>query len=124
MNKKADRIGETNVSNEGCVMQIVEYNNAKDIVVEFQDTYKYRLHTQYHDFKNGKCKNPYFSSVFGHGYLGIDKNGNIPKVAEFKDGRSCTTQEYYIWKAMLQRCFDNKLKERHPTYKDVTCCDR
>lgn len=25
---------------------------------------------------------------------------------------------------MLKRCFDNKLKEKQPTYKDVTCCDR
>ena len=25
---------------------------------------------------------------------------------------------------MLQRCFDNKLKERNPTYKDVTCCKK
>ena len=25
---------------------------------------------------------------------------------------------------MLQRCFDNKLKEKEPTYKDVTCCKR
>ena len=25
---------------------------------------------------------------------------------------------------MLQRCFDNKLKEKHPTYEGVTCCER
>ena len=25
---------------------------------------------------------------------------------------------------MLKRCFDNKYKDRYPTYKDVTCCDR
>ncbi len=27
---------------------------------------------------------------------------------------------YLIWKAMLQRCFDPKLHEKHPTYKDCT----
>ena len=25
---------------------------------------------------------------------------------------------------MLARCFDDKFKEKRPTYKDVTCCDR
>ena len=29
--------------------------------------------------------------------------------------------EYQLWKGMLQRCFDEKLKQRQPTYKDVTC---
>ena len=39
---KIDRTGEANVSNEGCVMKIVEYNNAIDIRVEVQEEHKYR----------------------------------------------------------------------------------
>ena len=87
MSKKTDRIGETNISNEGCVMKIVEYNNRFDITVEFQDEHKYRVHTQYGCFKNGVCKNPFFASVYGYGYLGIDKNGNVPNTTELKDGK-------------------------------------
>ena len=121
---KIDKTGETNISNEGCVMKIVEYNNALDIIVEFQDEHKYRVHAQYKDFKNGQCKNPFYPSVFGHGYLGIDRNGNVPKTYESKDGKSVHTWEYNKWNAMLQRCFDNKLKEKKPTYKDITCCNR
>lgn len=121
---KIDRTGETNVSNEGCIMKIVEYNNANDIIIEFQDVYKYRLHTQYYAFKNGQCKNPFYSSAYGHGYLGVDKNGNVPKVSELKDGKCVNTREYHKWQDMLKRCFDNKLKEKYSTYKDVTCCDR
>lgn len=121
---KINRTGETNVSNEGCAMKIVEYNSTLDIVIEFQDEHKYRVHTQYGCFKKGGCKNPFFASVFGHGYLGIDKNGNVPKTKEFKDGKLCATQEYHKWQNMLQRCFDDKLKEKYPTYKDATCCDR
>ena len=121
---KIDRTGEVDISNEGCVMQIIEYNNAKDIVVEFQDGYKYRLHTRYKDFKNGQCKNPFYPSVYGYGYLGVDKNSNVPKMSEFKDGKCVHTWEYNKWKSMLRRCFDNKLKEKYPTYKDITCCDR
>lgn len=29
--------------------------------------------------------------------------------------------EYQLWRGMLQRCFDDKLKQNRPTYKDVTC---
>ena len=121
---KIDRTGETNISNEGCSIKIVEYNNARDITVEFQDGYKYRLHTRYEYFKNGKCKNPYYPSVYGHGYLGVDRNGNVPKTKELKDGKYVTIWEANKWGGMLQRCFDNKFKEKNPTYKDVTCCNR
>ena len=121
---KIDRIGETNISNEGCVMKIVEYNNRFDITVEFQDEHKYRVHTQYGHFKNGQCKNPFYPSVYGYGYLGTDKEGNTPNVNEFKDGKTVITWEYNKWMSMLKRCFDNKYKEKYPTYKDVTCCNR
>ena len=121
---KIDRTGEANVSNEGCVMKIVEYNNANDIIVEFQDEHKCRVHAQYVNFQKGQCKNPFYPSVCGHGYLGVDKNGNVPKTREFKDGKWRNTWEYLKWQNMLQRCFDNKYKEKHPTYKEATCCDR
>ena len=124
MSKKADRIGETNISNEGCVIKIVKYNDARDVIVEFQDEHKYRAHTSYQAFKKGRCKNPFYPSVYGHGYLGVDKNGNVPKTTELKDGKWCSTWEYNKWLGMLQRCFDNKYKEKNPTYKDVTCCNR
>ena len=72
----------------------------------------------------GKCKNPFFPSVYGHGYLGVDKEGNVPKAKEFKDGKYVITWEYQKRMNMLKRCFDNKLKEKYPTYKSATCCDR
>ena len=124
MSRKIDRTGETNISNEGCVVKIVEYDNANNIIVEFEDGYKYRVHTKYVNFQKGQCKNPFFASTYGHGYLGVDKNGNVPNTAELKDGKLCATQEYHKWKNMLQRCFDNKYKEKRPTYEGVTCCER
>ena len=124
MSRKIDRTGEINISNEGCTIKIAEYDNANNIIVEFEDEHKYRTHTSYKHFKNGECKNPFFASVFGYGYLGVDKKGNVPKTKEFKDGKWCSTWEYDKWMSMLQRCFDNKLKERNPTYKNVTCCNR
>ena len=121
---KIDRTGETNISNEGCIMKIVQYNSTHDIIIEFQDEYKYRMCTSYKHFKNGQCKNPFYPSVFGHGYLGIDRNGNVPKKKELKDEKYVTTWEANKWGNMLQRCFDNKYKQKEPTYKDATCCER
>ena len=124
MSRKIDRTGETNMSNEGYTMKIIEYNNARDIIIQFEDEYKYRVRTRYGRFKNGECKNPFYPSVCGHGYLGIDKEGNTPNVNEFKDGKWRNTWEYNKWMNMLKRCFDNKYKEKKPTYKNVTCCNR
>lgn len=81
---KIDRAGEVGISNEGCVMKIVEYNNCNDIIIQFEDEHKYWLYTSYKHFKNGECKNPFYPSVFGHGYLGVDKEGNVPKTKRVK----------------------------------------
>jgi hypothetical protein len=51
------RIGEEAYNNDGCLMKIVEYNNTNDIIVEFQDEYKLRVHTGYNNFLKGKVKN-------------------------------------------------------------------
>ena len=72
---KIDRIGETNISNEGCTMKIAEYDNANNIIVEFEDEHKYRLHTSYQAFKKGKCKNPFLPQ-----YMGMDIWGLIETV--------------------------------------------
>ena len=62
---KIDRVGETNISNEGCVMKIIEYDNCEDIIVDFQDEHKYRVHTSCQNFKKGKCKNPFLLLYMG-----------------------------------------------------------
>ena len=56
MSKKTDRTGEIGVSNEGCVIKIVKYNDARDVIVEFQDEHKYRVHANYQAFKKGNVK--------------------------------------------------------------------
>ena len=90
---KINRTGEINVSNQGCIMKIIEYNDALDVIIEFQGEHRYRMHTQYGHFKKGNCKNPFYPSVFGHGYLGVDRNNKVPKISEFKNGRWCDTWE-------------------------------
>lgn len=112
--QKIDRTGEEKLNNQGSLMKIIEYKNSKNVVVEFQDKYKTRTSIEYKSFVLGEVKNPYYPSVCNVGMIGIKypskENNNH-------------TKEYLAWKRMLQRCFDEKNKEKHPTYKDVTCCD-
>lgn len=113
ISKKNERMFEEKVNYQGCSMKIVEYNNYNNIVIEFQDKYKSRINTTYKHFINGNIKNPYYPSVYGVGIVG-DKYFNwVNKKA---------TKEYESWKQMLRRCYDKKLKEQYPTYRNVACC--
>ena len=95
-------------------MKIVEFNNNTDIVVEFQDEYKYRKNTTYGNFKSGSVKNPYHPSLYGVGILGAKYRARI-------DGKFM--REYYTWAHIIERCFDKKLKMKQPAYTDTSCCD-
>ena len=114
MGKSYNRIGETNKNYQGCPMIIVEYINSNNIVIEFQDEYKSRIHTTYTYFKKGNVRNPYYPSVYGHGIIGAKYHVNI----NYK-----IIKEYKTWSNIIRRCFDEKEREKRPTYKDVTCCE-
>ena len=108
------RIGEEKLNNQGCLMRIVEYNDAKDIIVEFQDDYKTRLHTSYGNFTKGTIENPYHPSVYGVGMLGALYSSRY---------NNKITEEYDAWTKMLQRCYSKEYCKVHKSYEIVTCCD-
>lgn len=109
-----ERLGEEKLNKQGCLMKIIKYNSATDIIVEFQDEYKAKVHTQYSSFKRNNVKNPYYPTVYG---VGITGN----KYLTWSNDRH--TKEYDAWRNMLARCFDEKIKEKYPTYQDAICCD-
>lgn len=113
-NKHLERIGEENLNNQGCLMRIVDYKDANNIIVEFQDKYKTKIRSQYAKFLKGLIKNPYHPSVYGVGIIG----NKYPVGENWKD-----TKEYKAWNHILERCYCKKLKENRPTYEDVSCCD-
>lgn len=45
------RIGEINENSNGSTMKIIKYADANNIIVEFQDNYKRRVHCAYREFK-------------------------------------------------------------------------
>ena len=112
---KIDRTGEESFNNDGCLMRIIKYSRYDDIVVEFQDKYNARVHTDYNCFISGRVKNPYYPSVYGVGITGDKHPVSL--------GNRVCTKEYITWKSMLSRCFDNKYKAIEPAYCDATCCE-
>ena len=112
MNKKT-RLGEAKMMNCGEIAIIVNYTCYNDITVQFKNSGEL-VKTTYRYFKNGQVKSRFAQSVYSVGYLGyekaVDENGNKIK-------------SYIEWCNMLRRCFDEKWKEKHPSYKDVTCCN-
>lgn len=115
-NMKDNRTGETAITKQGCLAKIIEYNNYSDILVEFQDAYKYKVRASYKEFKNGSIKNWYYPSVCGVGIVG-------ERYKDYITSNKRKLPEYKMWSSMLSRCFDKKYKEKEPAYEDVTCCE-
>lgn len=111
---KDKRLGLEKLNNQSSLMRIMEYNNARSLVVEFQDKYKYKVHAQWNNFVFGNIQNPYAPLVYNIGIKGtkypISKNKKLVK-------------EYSLWVGMLERCFCKEYKEKFPVYQDVTCCE-
>lgn len=95
-------------------MKIIEYNSSHDIIVEFQDEYGFKVNTTYQNFTKGEIKNLYFPDVFGVAMIGSKYPSRINGVK---------TKEYKIWISMLQRCYDDAVKTKYPTYQNIICCD-
>lgn len=107
---KIDRTGERGINNFGSEMVIVKYRNIKNIDVYFPQYNWIAKNRQYGEFKIGNIKCPYEKRVFGVGYIGEGKY----KASENRK----RTRVYDTWNNMLQRCYDEKLHERQPTYID------
>lgn len=102
-----DRTGETNTNNYGTLMMIIEYNSARDIIVEFQDKYKYRVHTEYRNFKEGCVRNVYDRTVYDVGMFGEGKYNRIDHL-----------KLYNSWQHMLRRCYDPYTLNKDMSYID------
>lgn len=112
--QKVQRVGLKKLNNEGSLMEIIEYHNAKKVIIRFEDT-GYTKEIHWNEFIKGKVKNPYFKRVFGKGYLGVGKyktriNGK-------------KTKQYSVWFNMLKRVYDLENYIKQPTYKDCVVCE-
>ena len=57
-------------------------------------------------------------------YLGVGiMDADYPVQPLLPNGKRDRCPYYVIWTNVLSRCFSASEKLRHPTYKDVTCCE-
>lgn len=112
---KKSRIGETNVSNDGSLMKIVKYNNANDLIVEFQDEFQYQVHTSYKNFKRKNVSNPSIRIMYGKGYVG---QGEYSPTYNKRP-----TKAYDAWTRMFDRCYNDKYHKNYPTYIGCEVCE-
>ena len=71
----------------------------------------------YEGFIYKALSKPSNRSVYG---VGINDSPFIIKIRI--DGVRHSHKAYLVWVNMLKRCYNSDYKEKHPTYRDVTCC--
>lgn len=116
MTKCGNKIGETITTKEGYSITIVEYTNAHNIVVQFNDNVRTKKSTTYTQFKRRNIRYPYHRSVYGVGYRGEGKYSSTNL-----DGKK--TKCYETWCNMFKRCYSENYQSKRPTYKDCTVCE-
>lgn len=107
---KLERVGIEKVMNSGYRCTITEYNSHDDITVVFDHNGEVRK-ASYGNFIKGNIKSYMNPNVYGVGIKGQPEKGNSSR------------KIYNCWHAMLSRCYSDKYKEKHPTYKECYVCD-
>ena len=115
--KRGDLLSKYGVSYNkyGTPAIIIDYINYGDVVVEFQDEYKYQYHSNMKTFKNGELKNPYDKKLNSVGFIGVGKY-------KPKENR-VTTESYQVWQSMIKRCYSEKQLLRDRVYTDCHVCE-
>ena len=115
MSKESDiknRLGEKRLMKCGEQCEIVEYNGVRDVTVKFIKTNEL-VKCQYNQFKIGNVKSRFTPTVYGVGVLGLEPT---------RDEDKMVLKSYTVWSYMIRRCYDEKLQEKHTTYKNCKVC--
>lgn len=111
-----DNIGKIYKTNEGydvVIINKIKEKGQSKFIVKFLDSQGYEKVCKLQNIKKGQISNPYHKSVFGVGYLGINKY----------DSKIENKIIYRTWCNMLMRVYDKKQLLKTPTYNNVTVCD-
>jgi len=107
---KKNRVGEIYTTNEGYRIEIVEYFNAENCSIKFDDG-NILKNVVFNTVTSGSIKNRNHKSLYNTGYIGYgDYKTSINR--KF-------TKESSSWRAMLQRGYCPKWHDKYPTYIGV-----
>ena len=99
---------------QGYQVKVLEYKNCREVLIEFQDEYKWQTWAEWCNVTKGTVKNPFHKMIYGVGYLGIMSNGDKPLTTK-QNARA-----YHIWNDMIRRCYSGN----YSTYENVEVCER
>lgn len=105
---KQQRIGQSKFNKFGNQMTIIDYRGSTKVDVLFENG-EIVKNREYRDFVDGSIKMPSTKKVFGHGI--VDGKNLV-----WDNENNKQYKAYQHWSGMLERCFDEKLHKKHPTY--------
>ena len=115
MGKLKNRVGEKYVTYQGYEIEIIEYFNATNCTIQFNDSRSsIRKKVAMKEITSGSVKNNYHPEVLGVGYIGV---GNYTARVNGK-----MTKCYNTWFNMLSRCYQST-NDRNATYCNVEVCE-
>lgn len=109
MNKKEERVGLKKKSKFGSNMEVIEYKNYSDILVQFDQGKP--IHAEWSQFVKGTLRSPFEKTIFGVGYIGEDTYKTKT------NGKH--NPQYKTWYQMLVRVYSEEYHKKFPTYEDV-----
>lgn len=101
------RKGDVFVNTFGTRAIVIAYINSKNVLVEFQDDYKYQRKFYLKDLREGQFTNPYDKTMEGRGFVGVGKYS--------ASKNSKKTLAYIRWSGMMHRCYSG----HNEAYSDV-----
>lgn len=96
-------LGIESIATNGMKMKIIG-GNAMDLIIEFEDGTVVQGDLRLENFKKGIIRNPNAETFFGVAKMGFGYT-SISNPLEFR-----------MWASMLERCYCDKTKEKHPSY--------
>lgn len=110
--KKAEYEGKVFKSNRFGDVIVLEYLNNKQVIIKFLDT-GYTTEENLSSVKSGYIRDRSLPTTCGVGFVDID-GASI--------GRNMTL-EYSIWNNMINRCYNENMKDSNQTYADCEVSD-
>ena len=107
--KKTEHEGKIYPSNRFGDIKILEYKNNKQVVIMFLNT-GFITEESMGDIRSGYIRDSSLPTTCGFGYIDIE-GASI--------GRNAT-KEYQLWNNMINRCYNENLRHKNPTYKDCS----
>ena len=107
-------VGNIYPTTKGGNVIVLDYVRDKHILVEFMDENKHQTITDTTALTKGLIHNPYAHTFYGVGFMGVGRFSTNPK--------SDTYKAYKGWDCMLNRCYSESHKARHPSTILSNCC--